>query len=85
MTGKYRKDEKSHNIATPPHSAKGTGRARRGNTEDTEDTEGTVTPGGRTEDTEGTAMPGGGVKSLWSSPCFAPSLDMKNFPTREGV
>ena len=59
MTGKYRKDEKSHNIATPPHSAKGTGRARRGNTEGTEDTEGTVTPGGRTEDTEGMAMPGG--------------------------
>ena len=56
MTGKYRKDEKSHNIATPPHSAKGTGRARRGNTEGTEDTEGTVTPGGRTEDTEGMAM-----------------------------
>ena len=52
MTGKYRKDEKSHNIATPPHSAKGAQHrsGTRGNTE------GTVTPGGRTEDTEGTAM-----------------------------
>ena len=54
MTGKYRKDEKSLNIATPPHSA----RAQVGHGGRTEDTEGTVTPGGRTEDTEGMAMPG---------------------------